>query len=221
MGRRLAIRRSVGVLGLVHAARTAGGGRFHGTHHRGARLNRAGDTHLGQGSFQPHHNRRAILNTEHLTTAHNQPLQQHCYHTNCLHPMTLPFLTGGVGLFRLARESGLNAPFGAQCFLTARRVVPPVTRGNVASDRQWSKKHPSDQKARGQNIRLFIATTCIATDRPQDEFRSGKSLPSLACRAATTLNACRVTTRLLSARNDDDDTFHGLVPRTGAHRRGP
>ena len=32
--------------------------------------------------------------------------------------MTLPFLTGGVGLFRLARESGLNAPFGARCFLT-------------------------------------------------------------------------------------------------------
>ena len=123
MGRRLAIRRSVGVLGLVHAARTAGGGRFHGTHHRGARLNRAGDTHLGQGSFQPHHNRRAILNTEHLTTAHNQPLQQHCYHTNCLHPMTLPFLTGGVGLFRLARESGLNAPFGAQCFLTPERHI--------------------------------------------------------------------------------------------------
>ena len=58
------------------------------THHRGARPNRAGDTHLGQGSFQPHHNRRAILNTEHPTTAHNRPLQQHCYHTNCLHPMT-------------------------------------------------------------------------------------------------------------------------------------
>ena len=32
--------------------------------------------------------------------------------------MTLPFLTGGVGLFRLARESGLNAPYGARCFLT-------------------------------------------------------------------------------------------------------
>ena len=32
-------------------------------HHRGARPNRAGDTHLGQASLQPHHNRRAILNT--------------------------------------------------------------------------------------------------------------------------------------------------------------
>ena len=48
-----------------------------------------------------------------------------------------------------------------------------------------------------------------------------KLLPSLACRAATTLNACGVTTSLLSARNDDDDTCHGLVPSTGAHRRGP
>ena len=117
MGRRLALRRSVGVLGLVHAARTPVAGDFT-AHHRGARPNPAGDTHLGQASLQPHHNRRAILNTYHPTIAHNQPLQQHCYHTNCLHPMTLPFLTGGVGLFWLARESGLNAPFGARCFLT-------------------------------------------------------------------------------------------------------
>ena len=71
----------------------------------------------------------------------------------------------------------LNAPFGAQRFLTARRVAPPVTRGNAMSDRQWSKKHPSDQQARDQNIRLFVATTRIATDRPQDEFRSGNRFP--------------------------------------------
>ena len=45
------------------------------------------------------------------------------------------------------------------------------------SDRQWSKKHSSDQQARGQNIRLFVATTCIAMDRPQDEFRSGNRFP--------------------------------------------
>ena len=117
MGRRLAIRRSVGVLGLVHAARTLVAGDFT-ANHRGARPNPAGDTHLGQASLQPHHNRRAILNAEHPATAHNRPLQQHCYHTNCLHPMTPPFLTGGVGLFWLARESGLNAPYGARCFLT-------------------------------------------------------------------------------------------------------
>ena len=74
---------------------------------------------------------------------------------------------------RLTILGCLNAPFGARRFLTARRVAPPVTRGNAMSDRQWSKKHPSDQQARGQNIRLFVATTRIATDRPQDEFRSG------------------------------------------------
>ena len=48
-----------------------------------------------------------------------------------------------------------------------------------------------------------------------------KSPPSPAYRADTTLHTCRVTTSLLSARNDDDDTCHGLVPRRDAHRRGP
>ena len=59
----------------------------------------------------------------------------------------------------------LNAPFGAWCFLTARRVVPPVARENVVPDRQWSKKHPSDQQARGQITRLFVATARIAAER--------------------------------------------------------
>ena len=88
------LRHSPGVMGLVHAARTPVTGDFT-AHHRGATPNRASDTHLGQASLQPHHNRRAILNTEHPTTAHNQPLQQHCYHTNCLHPMTLPSTYAG------------------------------------------------------------------------------------------------------------------------------
>ena len=83
------LRRSPGVLGLVHAARTPVAGDLT-AHHRGTTPNRASDTHLGQASLQPHHNRRTILNTQHPTTAHNQLLQQHCYHTNCLHPMTLP-----------------------------------------------------------------------------------------------------------------------------------
>ena len=56
------LRRSVGVLGLVHAARTPVAGDLT-AHHRGAAPNRAGDTHLGQASLQPHHNRRTILNT--------------------------------------------------------------------------------------------------------------------------------------------------------------
>ena len=59
----------------------------------------------------------------------------------------------------------LNAPFGARCFLTARRVVPPMTRENVVPDRQWSKKHPSGQQARGQITRLFVATARIAAER--------------------------------------------------------
>ena len=70
----------------------------------------------------------------------------------------------------------LNAPFGARCFLTARRVVPPVARGNVTSDRQWPKKHPSGQQARGQITRLFVATARIATDRSKGRFRSGNRL---------------------------------------------
>ena len=32
---------------------------------------------------------------------------------------------------------------------------------------------------------------------------------------------CRVTARLLSGRNDDDDNRHGLVPERSAHPRGP
>ena len=76
------LRCSPGVLDLVHAARTPVAGDVT-AHHRGATPNRVGDTHLRQDSLQPHHNRHAILNTEHPTTAHNQPLQQHCYHTNC------------------------------------------------------------------------------------------------------------------------------------------
>ena len=59
----------------------------------------------------------------------------------------------------------LNAPFGARCFLTARRIVPPVARENVVPDRQWPKKHPSGQQARGQITRLFVATARIAAER--------------------------------------------------------
>ena len=71
---------------------------------------------------------------------------------------------------------GLNAPFGARCFVTARRVVPPVARENVVPDRQWSKKHPSDQQARSQNTRLFVATARIATDRSKGRLCPGNRL---------------------------------------------
>ena len=46
-------------------------------------------------------------------------------------------------------DNSHNAPDGARCFLTARRGVLPVTRGNAMSDRQWSKKHPSNRQAQG------------------------------------------------------------------------
>ena len=59
----------------------------------------------------------------------------------------------------------LNAPFDARCFLTARRVAPPVARENVVPDRQWPKKHPSGQQARGQITRLFVAVASITADR--------------------------------------------------------
>ena len=67
----------------------------------------------------------------------------------------------------MALFNRLNAPFGARCFLTARRVVPPVTRENVVPDRQWPKKHLSGQQARGQITRLFVATAGIAAERPR------------------------------------------------------
>ena len=68
---------------------------------------------------------------------------------------------------------GLNAPYGARCFLTARRVAPPVTRGNSALDRQWPKKRPSDQQARCQISRLFVAIRRIATDSQNSVERAG------------------------------------------------
>ena len=45
------------------------------------------------------------------------------------------------------------------------------------SDRQWSKKYPSDQQAHSQNIRLFIVITRIATERLRGRFRPGNRLP--------------------------------------------
>ena len=44
-------------------------------HHRGATPNQVGDTHLRQARIHPRHDRRAILNTQHPTTDHNQPFQ--------------------------------------------------------------------------------------------------------------------------------------------------
>ena len=78
-----------GLLGSIRPIRARMAGDLT-THRRRTTPNQTSDTHLGQASLQPHHNRRTILNTQQPTAAHNQPLQQHRYHTNCLHPMTLP-----------------------------------------------------------------------------------------------------------------------------------
>ena len=42
-------------------------------HHRGATPNQVGDTHLGQARIHPRHDRRAILDSKHPTTPHDQP----------------------------------------------------------------------------------------------------------------------------------------------------
>ena len=77
--------------------------------------------------------------------------------------------------FDLQKGYSLNAPYGAPCFLTARRVAPAVTRGNDTSDRQGPKKHESDPQARRQISRLFVAIRCIATDGQQHSSRPGNS----------------------------------------------
>ena len=71
------------------------------------------------------------------------------------------------------RLCSLNAPFGARCFLTGRRVAPPMTKGNVMSDRQWLKSAPTTGKHKGRisdlSLRLHVApwTVCGAGDAPE------------------------------------------------------
>ena len=83
------LRRSPGVLGLVHAARIPVAGDLT-AHHRGATPNQVGDTRLRQARIHPRHDRRTILNSKHPTTLHDQPPNSITLHENCLHPMTLP-----------------------------------------------------------------------------------------------------------------------------------
>lgn len=66
------LRRSPGVLGLVHAARTPVVGDLT-AHHRGATPNQVSDTRLGQAHIHPRHDRRAIQGTKYPTTPHDQP----------------------------------------------------------------------------------------------------------------------------------------------------
>ena len=72
--------RLVGFLGPVLPVRSRMAGDLT-AHHRGATPNQVGDTRLGQARIHPRHDRRAILNTQHPTTPHDQPLQQHHRYT--------------------------------------------------------------------------------------------------------------------------------------------
>ena len=75
----------------------------------------------------------------------------------------------------MTNRNSLNAPYGARCFLTARRVAPTVTSRNATPDRQGPRKHPPDPQAHGQNSRVFVANPHIATDAPRQHTRPGKA----------------------------------------------
>ena len=124
-------------------------------HHRGATPNQVGDTRLGQARIHPRHDRRTILNTQHPTTAHNQPLQQHCYHTNCLHPMTLPPVPENQHKY-IIRATQHPADL---CILTMQTLNPhsqalrsshplPHTSAHQSVRSQVGSKHPQASYAR-------------------------------------------------------------------------
>ena len=97
------------------------------------------------------------------------------------------FLTGFTVVASALPARRLNAPYGAPCFLTARRVAPVVTRGNDTSDRQGPKKQESDPQARRQISRLFVAIRRIATDGQQHSSHPGNSRSR---RSVAPLHAC-------------------------------
>ena len=82
---------------------------------------------------------------------------------------------------------GLNAPDGAGCSLTPRRVERQLTCANATPDRQWPNRGLSGQRARAQFRGLFVGSTRVATDA-RIGFRSAafqplsneKSMPTLA-----------------------------------------
>ena len=62
----------VGLLGPILPVRTRMAGDLT-AHHRGATPNQVSDTRLGQAHIHPRHDRRAILDSKHPTTPHDQP----------------------------------------------------------------------------------------------------------------------------------------------------
>ena len=105
---------------------------------------------------------------------------------------------------RLSLAPGLNAPYGARCFLTARRVAPPVTSRNATPDRQGPRKHPPDPQTHGQNSRVFVANPHIATDARRSRTRPGKAdqhrrVATSHCALHNALTATQRARRLNSA----------------------
>ena len=90
------------------------------------------------------------------------------------------FLTSRPSRSGAIQSLGLNAPYGARCFLTRQRHhvvgwVQLVLMHLMALGAFWPKKHPSDQQARRQISRLFVATRRIATDNQNSAEHAGNS----------------------------------------------
>ena len=73
-------------------------------------------------------------------------------------------------VLRVRDLTGPYAPFGARCFLTARRVAPPVTRENVVPDRQWPKSTPPTSKHKGRISDYSLEMLASPQTRSGDAF---------------------------------------------------
>ena len=62
-------------------------------HHRGATPNQVSDTHLRQAHIHPRHDRRAILDSKHPTTPHDQPPNS----ITATRKLLTPYDTAGIG----------------------------------------------------------------------------------------------------------------------------
>ena len=79
-----------------------------------------------------------------------------------------------------AASKSLNAPYGARCFLTTENAPTNNAEGTRLNAPYGArcfltKKHPSDQQARCQISRLFLAIRRIATDSQNSAERAGNS----------------------------------------------
>ena len=114
-----------------------------------------------------------------------------------------------IGTVRYPRIS-LNAPDGAGCSLTPRRVERQLTCTNATPDRQWPNREPFDQRAQVDFRGLFVGNTRVATDArnavPSAAFQplpNGRSAPTLTELLRTSLYYLPYNLILLSARTVD------------------